>query len=93
MIQRKGDILRLDLNVPNFGPQGGTNANGGFGHMGGRRLTDDVVDMVFTMIHNGQPTTDFVDANEKTFRNQFPFVADPTQPFPPGQEADDHTRQ
>jgi len=93
VIQRKGDILRLDLTVPNFGPQGGTNPNGGFGHMGGRRLTDDVVDMVFTIIHNGIPTTDYVDANEKTFRNQFPFVADPTQPFPPGQEADDHTRQ
>ncbi len=93
VIQRKGDILRLDLTVPNFGPQGGTNPNGGFGHMGGRRLTDDVVDMAFTMFHNGIPTTDYVDANEKPFRSRFPFVADPTQPFPPGQETDDHTRQ
>ncbi len=93
VIQRNGDILRMDLTVPNFGPQGGTNPSGGFGQMGGRRLTDDVVDMAFTMFHNGTPTTDFVDANEKTFRNRFPFVADPTQPFPPGQEPDDLTRQ
>ncbi|MDQ3315604.1 MAG: DUF4331 domain-containing protein [Verrucomicrobiota bacterium] len=64
VIQRKGDILRLDLNVPNSGPQGGNNSNGGFGHMGGRRLTDDVVDAVFTLINNGALLTDFVDANE-----------------------------
>ncbi len=93
VIQKKGDILRLDLGVANTGPQGGTNASGGFGHMGGRRLTDDVVDAVFTLINNGQPLTDFVNGNEVPFRNDFPFVADPTQPFPPGQNPDDHTRQ
>ncbi|MFN2476503.1 MAG: DUF4331 family protein [Chthoniobacterales bacterium] len=93
VIARKGDILRLDLRVPNSGPQGGTNANGGFGNMGGRRLTDDVVDATFTMINNGVLLTDFVNANEVPFRNVFPFVADPTQPFPPGQNPDDHTRQ
>ncbi len=93
VIQRKGDILRLDLRVPNFGPQGGNNPGGGFGHMGGRRLVDDVVDATFTLFNNGNLLTDFVDANEKPFRNHFPFIADPTQPFPPGQEADDHTRQ
>ncbi len=93
VIQRSGDILRLDLTVPNSGPQGGNNPGGGFGNMGGRRLTDDVVDIVFTLINNGVPLTDFVNANEVPFRNVFPFVADPTQPFPPGQEADDHTRQ
>jgi len=93
VIQRKGDILRLDLAVQNFGPQGGNNPAGGFGHMGGRRLVDDVVDATFTLINNGVPLTDFVNANEVTFRNVFPFVADPTQPFPPGQQPDDHTRQ
>ncbi|MGI9086262.1 MAG: DUF4331 family protein, partial [Chthoniobacterales bacterium] len=51
--QRKGDILRLDLSVPNFGPQGGNNPGGGFGNMGGRRLVDDVVDTTFTLINNG----------------------------------------
>ncbi len=88
-----GDILRLDLTVPNKGSGGGSNKDGGFGKMGGRRLQDDVVDMVFTMIANGKPLGDKVDANEKPFRDKFPFVANPTQPFPPGKEADDHTRQ
>ncbi|MFN2454488.1 MAG: DUF4331 family protein [Pyrinomonadaceae bacterium] len=92
-IVRRGDILRLDLRVPNAGSGGGDNPDGGFGHMGGRRLKDDVVDMTFTLINNGQLLTDFVNGNEVPFRNQFPFVADPTQPFPPGQDPDDHTRQ
>ncbi len=89
----KGDILRLDLTVPNKGPQGGNNRDGGFGKMGGRRLQDDVVDAVFTIINNGQPLGDKVDGNEVPFLNQFPFVAKPTQPFPPGKNPDDHTRQ
>lgn len=93
VIQRNGDILRLSLTVPNTGPQGGNNPNGGFGHLGGRRLTDDVVDEVFTLINNGVPISDFVNANDVPLRNVFPFVADPTQPFPPGQAPDDHTRQ
>jgi len=88
-----GDILRLDLGVPNTGPQGGTNPSGGFGNMGGRRLTDDVVDGVFTIINNGKPLRDFVNANEVPFRNEFPFIADPVQPFPPGSGPDDRTRQ
>lgn len=93
MIQEKGDILRLDLEVPNSGPQGGNNPDGGFGNLGGRRLVDDVVDATFTLINNDVPLTDFVDANEVPFFDTFPFVALPTQPFPPGDEADDHTRQ
>jgi len=93
MAVEKGDILRLDLTVPNKGSGGGDNKDGGFGKMGGRRLKDDVVDMVFTIINNGSPLGDKVDANEVAFRNQFPFVADPTQPFPPGKNPDDHTRQ
>lgn len=93
VIQRNGDILRLDLDVPNTGPQGGNNPDGGFGNIGGRRLADDVVDATFTLINNDEPLTDFVNANEKPFRDEFPFVANPTQPFPPGDEVDDHTRQ
>ncbi|MGI8812455.1 MAG: DUF4331 family protein [Pyrinomonadaceae bacterium] len=89
----KGDILRLDLTVPNKGPGGGTNKNGGYGKMGGRRLQDDVMDATFTIINNGKPLGDKVDHNDVAFRNQFPFVADPTQPFPPGSGPDDHTRQ
>ena len=89
----KGDILRLDLSIPNTGPQGGTNPDGGFGKMGGRRLTDDVVDIVFTIINNGEPLGDNVNGNEVPFRSEFPFVADPAQPFPPGSGPDDRTRQ
>jgi len=77
---RKGDILRLDLTVPNKGMQGGTNPDGGFGKMGGRRLTDDVVDITFTLINNGEPLGDNVNANDVPFRDAFPFVADPVQP-------------
>ncbi|HXG82983.1 MAG TPA: DUF4331 family protein [Pyrinomonadaceae bacterium] len=88
-----GDILRLDLTVPNKGAGGGNNKNGGFGKMGGRRLQDDVVDGVFTIINNGRPLGDKVDRNELPFLNQFPFVAKPHQPFPPGSGPDDKTRQ
>ncbi len=89
----KGDILRLDTTVPNRGSGGGYNKSGGFGKMGGRRLRDDIIDITFTVINNGVPITDHVDANEKPFLNAFPFVANPTQPFPPGKNPDDHTRQ
>lgn len=89
----KGDILRLDLTVPNKGAGGGNNKDGGFGKMGGRRLQDDVVDGTFAIINNGKPLGDKVDGNDKPFNNQFPFVAKPTQPFPPGSGADDKTRQ
>jgi hypothetical protein len=89
----KGDILRLDLSVPNKGPQGGNNPNGGFGKMGGRRLVDDVVDMTFTIINNGVPMGDRVNGNQVPFRNSFPFVANAIQPFRPGSGVDDQTRQ
>ena len=89
----KGDILRLDTSVPNSGPQGGTNADGGFGKMGGRRLADDVVDITFTIINNGEHLGDGVDANEVALRDEFPFVADPHQPFRPEAGAEDLTRQ
>ena len=88
-----GDILRIDLTVPNKGAGGGNNKDGGFTKMGGRRLQDDVVDMVFTTINNGKPLGDRVDANELPFGNQFPFVAKPHQPLPPGSGAEDLTRQ
>ncbi|MDQ2731108.1 MAG: DUF4331 domain-containing protein [Armatimonadota bacterium] len=91
-VQRKGDILRVMLNVPNSGPQGGNNTGGGF-PMSGRRLTDDVVDATFTLINNGVHLGDNVDANQVPFRDTFPFVHDPIQPFPPGSGPDDQTRQ
>lgn len=93
MVQEKGDILRLDLSVPNRGPGGGNNPNGGFGKMGGRRLQDDVVDATFMIINNGRPLGDRVNANELAFGNRFPFVAKPHQPFPRTAGAEDRTRQ
>ncbi len=89
----KGDILRLDTTVPNKGAGGGTNKDGGYGKMGGRRLQDDVVDGTFAIINNGKPLGDKVDGNDKPFLNQFPFVAKPNQPSPPGSSLDDRTRQ
>ncbi|BCM93157.1 hypothetical protein IAD21_05045 [Abditibacteriota bacterium] len=88
-----GDILRLDLSVPNRGTGGGNNPDGGFGNMGGRRLSDDIVDKSFTLLNNGQPLGDHVDANEVPFRDTFPFVASPIQPNPKGvKNEDDRTR-
>lgn len=84
MIQENGDILRLNLTVPNTGPGGGNNASGGPANMGGRRLSDDVVDATFTLINNGVALGDFVDRNDAPFRDVFPFVAFPIQPNPKG---------
>ncbi len=86
LVQENGDILRLNVTVPNTGPGGGTNVNGGFLHHGGRRLQDDVVTETFTEINNGVRLTDNVFHDEQPFRNAFPFVADPNQPYPPGKE-------
>ncbi len=84
MIQVNGDLIRLDLTVPNTGPGGGNNTNGGPANMGGRRLGDDVADATFTLINNGQPLGDFVDRNDFVFGNSFPFVAPQTMPNPNG---------
>ena len=76
----RGDILRLRLNAPTAFPNG-------------RRLQDDVADGVFTLINNGRPLGDFVDANEAPFSSEFPFFADPIQPNPLGVDnPDDRTR-
>lgn len=84
----KGDILRLDLNVPNTGPQGGgTNPAAGFPN--GRRPADDVIDVVVNLISNLEPfdaqgnlinRVDNVDANDKPFESSFPYFAKPHQP-------------
>lgn len=92
VIQAKGDILRLDVTVPNTGSGGGDNADGGFGHMGGRRFKDDVVDGVFTLLNNGVHLGDDVNGNQVAFRDSFPFAHDAIQPFPAG-TIDDQTRQ
>ena len=83
-----GDLLRLNLTLPNAGSGGGTGANG---FPNGRRLQDDVVDTLLTIIANDTPLGDNVDGNEKTFQDTFPFLATPHQPFAPG-TLDDLTR-
>ncbi len=84
MIQARGDILRLNITVPNSGPGGGNNPDGGPANMGGRRLQDDVADATFTLINNNQPLGDFVDRNDFEFGNTFPFVAPQVMPNPNG---------
>lgn len=85
-----GDLLRLDLNVPNTGSGGGTNASAAFPN--GRRLRDDVIDTLLAIVTNQAITTgDNVNANEKPIQDTFPFLALPHQPFPTG-TIDDFTR-
>jgi len=81
----RGDILRINLNVPNTG----TNPAAAFPN--GRRLTDDVIDTLLTIINNRQPLGDNVNGNDMPFRNAFPFLAGSQQPRTPG-TIDDNTR-
>jgi hypothetical protein len=85
-----GDLLRLDLNIANSGPGGGNNAAAAFPN--GRRLGDDVIDTIITIVTNGTRTTgDSVNGNELVFQDNFPFLALPNQPRATG-VADDGTR-
>jgi hypothetical protein len=97
-----GDYLRLETNPaekPNSGPDGGTFAGSGFPN--GRRLADDVIDVVISVVRNGTITGgDNVNGNVVTtgngilleggFRDEFPYLAPPNQPRDPG--VDDDTR-
>ncbi|GAB6141495.1 DUF4331 domain-containing protein [Methylosoma difficile] len=86
----KGDMLRLNTAVANTGKQGGNNAGAGFPN--GRRPVDDVIDTVLFLVTNeGLTTGDNVNANDKVFRNSFPFFAASHQPLPTG-TLDDNTR-
>ena len=86
----KGDMLRLDISIPNFGPQGGTNAPAAFPN--GRRPADDVIDTLLFLVTNGGVTTgDNVNTNDVPFRNTFPFFAGSHQPLASG-VIDDNTR-
>ena len=68
-----GDYLRLDLSVANTGTGGGSNTEAAFPN--GRRLQDDVIDTILTIIANGTTLGDNVNANDKPFRDVFPFLA------------------
>ena len=89
LVQRRGDILRLDTSVANSGPEGGTNPAAAYPN--GRRPADDVIRTNLTTINNSVPLDDSVPSNDVTFRNTFPFFAPPQQPRPPG-TIDDNTR-
>jgi hypothetical protein len=85
LIVKRGDYLRLDLTVPNTG----TNPEAQFPN--GRRLTDDVIDILMFLINNRQDLKDNVNGNDVPLRTAFPFLAPSQQPRVPG-TADDNTR-
>jgi uncharacterized protein DUF4331 len=85
LIVKRGDYLRLDLTVPNTG----SNAEASFPN--GRRLTDDVVDILNFLINNRQPLPDNANGNDVPLRSAFPFLAPSQQPRVPG-TVDDNTR-
>lgn len=83
-----GDFLTLDYKIANTGPGGGNNPEAAFPN--GRRLNDDTVDILSTMINNGSPLGDNVNGNGGT-TDTFPFFNPPNQPKPNG-VTDDGTR-
>ncbi|HEV7404609.1 MAG TPA: DUF4331 family protein [Chthoniobacteraceae bacterium] len=85
----RGDILQLDTSLVNSGPNGGDNANVGFPN--GRRLKDDVIDTILTVLNNNAHLGDGVDASDVLPTSAFPFVAPPQQPRASG-VLDDNTR-
>jgi hypothetical protein len=82
IVVSRGDILRLDTSIANTGAGGGNNAGVGFPN--GRRLADDVIDTLLTLVANGTTLGDSVPANDVAFRSSFPFVAPPHQPLATG---------
>ncbi|AKC82890.1 hypothetical protein IMCC26134_09080 [Verrucomicrobia bacterium IMCC26134] len=85
----RGDYIRVNVTIPNYGPGGGTNKEAVFPN--GRRLADDAIDIILTEINNGVPFGDHVDANDVASRDQFPFFAPSQQPRVAG-TVDDNTR-
>jgi hypothetical protein len=84
-----GDFLRLNVQTPNIGEQGGNNAGAGFPN--GRRLSDDVIDTILFFVANQNAIGDNVNGNDVAFQNSFPFLAPAQQPREPG-TIDDNTR-
>ena len=84
-----GDLLRLNVHIPNVGLQGGTNSEAAFPN--GRRPADDVIDTIVTIINNNSSLGDNVNANDVVFQNSFPFLALSQQPRLRG-TIDDNTR-
>jgi hypothetical protein len=85
LIIAHGDLLQLDLSIPNTG----TNLAAAFPN--GRRLHDDTVDYILTQVNHGAPLGDNVPANELPPNFSFPFLALPHQPLF-NDSVDDRTR-
>lgn len=47
------------------------------GFLNGRRLTDDVINAEFSLLTDGNVTSDGVNANDSPFRTTFPYLAGP----------------
>jgi hypothetical protein len=90
----KGDILILDTSVANTGNNGGTNSQTGFGTTGGgRRLNDDVIDTVLTVLAGSSLGDNVAPGQDgKMPSNAFPFLATPNQPQQATATLDDGTR-
>jgi hypothetical protein len=84
-----GDYLRLNLGLANTGPGGGNSAGAGFPN--GRRLGDDTIDVLLSLVTNQSGLTDNVNANDVPLTNTFPFFAPAQQPRAAG-VLDDNTR-
>lgn len=84
-----GDFLRLDLTKANTGTDGGNNANAGFPN--GRRLGDDVIDTLLSIVTNGAVTKDNANGNDAPLADTFPFFGLSQQPRAAG-VVDDNTR-
>jgi hypothetical protein len=89
IVVTNGDYVRVDVTKANTGTGGGTNPEAAFPN--GRRLGDDAIDTILTVIANGTPLGDNVNANDVPNRDTFPFYAAPHQPRDAG-VTDDLTR-
>jgi hypothetical protein len=85
LIIAHGDLLQLDLSIPNTG----TNLAAAFPN--GRRVHDDTVDYVLTSVNHSATLGDNVNSNELPPNFTFPFLALPHQPLFNG-SVDDRTR-
>lgn len=84
----RGDFLRLNVTTANSGPGGGNNTAAAFPN--GRRLGDDVIDIILSLVANGAALKDNANANDVSLRDAFPFFAPAQQPRDSG--VDDNTR-
>lgn len=91
----KGDMLRLDTTRANTGIGGGDNVGVDAAHPAGfpngRRLADDTIDIILSILNSGSALGDGVNANDVPLQNSFPFIGLPQQPRANG-VTDDNTR-